>query len=90
VPHRVIERWIHQDGIDTVGRQAGSGEGVGRRCNVKHDDISRNRVGGGVAACEFRERLIDLDQHEFDSRHAPGHRQTGGADAGAEINHPIA
>ena len=33
---------------------------------------------------------IDLDQHQIDPGDALGHRQAGGADAGAEIDHAIA
>jgi hypothetical protein len=88
VPHRIIERWIHQDDIDTVGRQAGSSEGVGRRCNVKHDDISGIALGG-VAACSSAS-ASSISTSTSSIRHAPGHRQIGGADAGAEINHPVA
>ena len=90
MPRRIIERRIHQYDIDTVGRQARRGKRLGGRRDVKQDDIGRNSVRDGVALRQTRQRFIDLDQHKFDSRHAFGERQTGGADAGAEINHPIA
>ena len=89
MPQGIVEWRIHQDDIGAVGGQANGGEGVGGGCNVQHDDIGRDRIRGGVAAGEIRKPLVDLNQSEFDSGHASGDRKPGGADAGAEINHPI-
>ncbi|MGY4411464.1 hypothetical protein ACVWW4_003200 [Bradyrhizobium sp. LB7.1] len=46
----------------------------------------RRRIGARKP-CQFR---INLDQAEPDTGHAPGQRQPGCADAGAEIDHAVA
>ena len=89
MPRGIVERRIHQDDIDAVGAEADGGKRVGGGRHIQHDGIGRDRIGGGIVARQRRQRRIDLDQHELDPGDAPGDRETGGADAGAEFNHAI-
>jgi len=90
VPRRIIERRIHQHDIGTVGHQTRGGEGTRPGRHVQHHDIGGNRIGGGVAAREFREFRVDLDQHQPDFIDPSGEREAGGADAGAEFDDAVA
>ena len=51
---------------------------------------SRETVARRVLARERRQRRIDLDQRDGEAVDAPRQRQSGGADAGAEIDRVIA
>ena len=47
-------------------------------------------IRGGVAAREFRQGVVDLDQSDPDARYARRNGQSRGADAGAEIDDAVA
>ena len=89
MPRGIVERRIHQDDVGAVGVKSDGGERGGGGRHIQHDGIGRDRIGGGIFARQRRQTGIDLDQHELDPGDAPGDREAGGADAGAEFNHAI-
>ena len=90
MPRRIVERRIHQDDVDAVGRKPRGGKNIGAGCNVHRDDFGRDSIRRGIAARERRQRRVDLDQNDLDSGHALCHGEAGRADAGAEIDDAVA
>ncbi len=67
VPRGIVERRIHQHDIGAVGDKTRGGKGGGFGCDIEHDHLRVNRIGGRIAARQFRKAGIDLDQIEPDS-----------------------
>lgn len=87
---RIVERRVHQHGIDTVGRQVICRKRLRIRGDVEHDRLGGDRVRRRIGARQLRQFRIDLDQAEPDPSDATRQRQPGRADAGAEIDHAVA
>src|SRR5437879_11421857 len=90
MPRRVIERRIHQHGIDAVGRKTKRRKRVGGGFNIEHDYARCDFIRYGIGARELREFFVDLDKNQIEAGDTPRYCKPGGTDTGPEIDHAIA
>jgi hypothetical protein len=85
---RIVEGRIHQHMGDTFAREPGARKVL--RWSIHVERCDRHPVGEtivrGVAAREFRQRRVHLDQHDLESRHALRQREARSSDPRAEFN----
>ena len=89
VPARIVERWIYQDAVGAVRRQAGARECVRLRVNIEHHGTTCDPVQRGVFLRQCDEPLIHIDKRQLDTLDAACQRKSRRAHARAEFDHPL-
>lgn len=93
-PHSTFgkEGWVGDDLVVAFALEAGLAQRLGRPGHVDVDRLES--VGEAVACCivlrQRAKRSVDLDRRYFDIGDAREQAKTCNADAGADIEHPLA
>src|SRR5271166_2808691 len=89
---RRVERRVHQNMIGGVGSKAGISELRDRRRDIKtnHAHALGERIARGVFARQCGEVWIEFHQRDGKPFDAESQRQSGRADAGAELDRMLA